>query len=457
MGRRVLIVDDRLESLWTCADVFRERGYSVSTCREPGRALDAFSASRPDVVLLDIKMPGRDGFDLLRDIRKKDRRVCVIMLSAYGDASTVVKAMKLGADNFAEKGMDPEKILITVEKELRSREMQLELASLKAEKDLGKVGIDHIIGESEPMQRVKAQIRALADTDAAVFLSGESGVGKDLVAGVLHYESSRRSLPFQHLFCPSIPKTLFESEIFGHERGSFTGAHKSRKGIIEAAGDGTVFLNEIVDIPPELQATLLMVIDTGVYTKVGSEGETGKTRARFIAATNADIGKAMNSGEFRRDLFFRLNEAWIELPALRTRGEDILVLAEHFLRFWSLRLGLPMVELSEASRDSLLKYNWPGNVRELETIMKRVIMAGGEHVIKADGLLSDGMYADRAARASGKLKDVLRREISEIEKHHIADALRRFAGSRKKAAAFLDISYRSLLAKMKLYDLRSQF
>jgi DNA-binding NtrC family response regulator len=455
--RRILIVDDRLESLWTCADLFRERGYEVSTCREPRRALEVFASSRPDVVLLDIKMPGRDGFELLKDIRKKDKRVCVIMLSAYGDSGTVVKAMKLGADNFAEKGMDPEKVLITVEKELRTREIQLELASIKAERDLGKVGIENIIGECEAMQRVKASILELADTDSAVLLSGESGVGKDLVAGVLHHESQRRTRPFQHLFCPAIPKTLFEAEIFGHERGSFTGAHRSRKGIIEAAGAGTVFLNEIVEIPPELQASLLMVIETGVYTKVGGEGETARTNARFVAATNADITQAMGDGKFRSDLFFRLNQAWIRLPPLRERGEDILILAKHFLRLWSLRLGLPLVELSEASRNSLLNYSWPGNVRELETIMMRVIMAGGEHVIKADGLLSAKVYGDRGGQNSGKLKDVIRKEIAEIEKHHIVNALRRFSGSRKKAAALLDISYRSLLAKMKTYDLRGQF
>ncbi len=456
MANKVLIVDDRLDSLLKCADLFTERGYDVTTCRRSTEALGTFTLVRPDVVLLDIKMPGKNGFELLKEIRARDRRVCVVMLSAYGDAETVVSAMKLGADNFAEKGLDPEKLLIVVEKELGRKQMEMELALLRGESGLGQVGIDHLIGESKPMRLVKQSILQYADTDLAVLLTGQSGTGKDLVAGVLHHESSRGSKTFQHLLCPGLAEGLFESEIFGHERGSFTGAHKRRKGIIEAAGSGTVFLNEFVDIPPDIQAKLLLVIDTGVYMRIGGEGKTMTTKARFIAATNKDVQGALRSGRLREDFYFRLNQAPIELPPLKERGQDILLLADHFIKVWSRKLGKPEIELSEASRDLLLHYHWPGNVRELETIMKRVVMTGSESVISGDTYLtrSDG---DRSSGGPHRLKDITRSTTEAVEKEKISEALTMFGGNRKKAAEWLAISYRSLLGKMQKYDLRRRF
>jgi DNA-binding NtrC family response regulator len=456
MPKRVLIVDDRLESLFTCADLFKGHGYDVATCSESVEAIDVFKKHRPDAVVLDIRMPGRNGFDLLKDIRELDRRVCVVMLSAYGDVETVVSAMRLGADHFAEKSSDPEKVLIVVEKELKRKDMELELASLRADTGLGHVGIDHLIGDSPPMQAVKQQIRDYADTDEEILLTGECGVGKDFVAGVIHFESGRRALPFQHLFCPQIPETLFESEIFGHERGAFTGAHKKRTGIIEAAGGGTVFLNEFVDIPPDVQATLLLVIEAKVYMRVGGGGKTLKSNARFIAATNTDVDAARESGKMREDLFFRLNNGWIRIPPLRERGEDILLLAEHFIKVASHRLGRPGIELSDASKNLLLQYGWPGNVRELENVMKRAVMAGNESVISGDGSLTM-RTTDVKPTGSHRLKDAVRSAAEAVEQDRITEALIRSEGNRKKAAEWLDISYRSLLSKMEKYDLRKRF
>jgi DNA-binding NtrC family response regulator len=458
MRRRLLVIDDRLDTLWKLADLFGEHDFEVSTCSRAREALQAFTQFRPDVVLLDVRMPGTNGLDLLRAIRERDKHVCVIMLSAYGDAKTVVSAMKIGADNFAEKSVDPEKLLIVVDKELKSKGMEMELASLRAQRGIQHVGLDYILGESEPIRRVKERIAAYADSDLAVLITGENGTGKDLVAGVLHHESSRRGLAFQHLLCPGIAESLFESEIFGHERGSFTSAHRSRKGIIEAAGGGTVFLNEIVEIPTHVQAKLLLVIETGVYMRVGGEGKTLKSGARFIAATNHDVREALRTGKLREDLYFRLNQASLDLPPLRERGEDIVLLANHFLETASQELKRPKVGLSDRSLDLLGRYGWPGNVRELRTIMYRVIMAGSEDVIKGDALLSRGFEEALGvgSRSSG-LKNVLKRQAETTEKRLISDALRRFEGNRGKAARSLDISYRNLLIKMKKYGLRSQF
>ena len=454
MPRKVMIVDDRLESLWKCADLFRERGYEIATCRQSDKALEVFDEFKPDVVLLDIKMPGKNGFEILKEIREKDRRVCVVMLSAYGDSETVVSAMKLGADNFAEKSSDPEKILIVVEKELKQKCMEMEIALLKAEHGKGPVGMDHIIGQSAAIRSVRESVLKYADNDLAVLLTGESGVGKDLVAGAIHHESARRDKPFQNLLCPSIPETLFEAELFGFERGSFTDAYKTRKGIIESAAGGTILLNEIVDIPTYVQAKLLLILATGVYMKVGGEGKTLKSNARFIAATNADVRNALRTKKLREDLFFRLNEASIEIPPLRQRREDIPLLARHFIRVESRKLARPEIELSEKSVDLLLDYDWPGNVRELETLMRAVVAGGGEDVIVGRAFSTKEM--DVSGRGGSRLKDAVRRETESIEKRRIGEALSRFGGSRKRAAEYLGISYRGLLLKMKRYSLREE-
>lgn len=453
MSKKILIVDDRLESLWKCADLFRERGFTISTCRQSDKVLEVFDRFRPDVVLLDIKMPGKDGFELLKEIREKDRRVCVVMLSAYGDAETVVYAMKLGADNFAEKSSDPEKVLIVVEKELRQKEMELEIALLKAESGMGPVGVGHIIGQSEAIQRVRNKVLEYADLDEPVLLTGECGVGKDLVAGAIHHESRRRDEPFQNLLCPGIPESLFESELFGSERGAFTGAHKSRKGIIDAAGRGTILLNEIVEIPTYVQAKLLLIMDTGVYMRVGGEGKTLKSSARFIGATNADVNEAVRTRRFRQDLFFRLDKASIEIPPLRERRDDIPLLAQYFLGAEARRLGRPEVGLSDQSMDMLLTYSWPGNVRELQTLMRMVVVGGSEDVIMGEAFL-DKVGAGGDGSGASRFRDDVRREIASFEKRRISAALHKFKGSRRKVAKHLGMSYRSLLLKMKRYGLR---
>ncbi len=457
MSKKILIVDDRLEWIHKRAELFREHGYEVETLRDSLKALETFIRVRPDGVLLDFKMPGKDGFEVLKEIRRRDKHVCVVMLSAYGDADTVVQAMKLGADYFVEKSSDPRKVLIVVEKELRHKAMEFELAKLKSETDPAPSTLDDIIGESEAIERVKRLTQESAEDDDTVLITGETGVGKDLVASALHNASARRRGPFHNVLCPAIPPTLFESAIFGHEKGAFTGADSLKKGILENAEGGTVFFNEFVKIPTYVQATLLGIFEGGDFCRVGSASKVLKSNVRFIAATNKSIREALEAEELLEDLFHRMNHHRIQIPPLRERIEDVVPLAQHFIGHEARKRGKPVVEVSGKSWDILLNYSWPGNVRQLRQLMVNVVQAGSEDPIRGYAFLEDpdGLYV--RGHRPGKPREDLKQEQKDIEKHKIAQALSRFEGNRKKAAAHLGISYRTLMYKMKDYDLRGLY
>lgn len=452
MTKKVLIVDDRLDTILPYLDVFASHGYAVVRCGDSAAALGVYLREKPDVVLLDVKMPGKGGLEVLREIRQKDRRVCVIMISVRGDSETVVEAIKLGADNFAEKNIASENLIFMVEKELKTKTMEAELEGLKA-KDGRLRTVDDIVGESENLKAVKRQIIEYADCDLTVFITGESGVGKNVVAEALHVQSRRRKKPFKHLLCSALPPTLIESELFGSEKGAFTDAYRTKRGMIDSAEDGTVFLDEIGATPPEVQAKLLLLTDTGVYSKVGSEGRSQKTDAWFLTATNVDIPKALQSGRLRQDLFYRLNQAWIHLPPLRQRGDDILLLAEHFMRLESERTGAPAPEMSQKFMGILLTYPWPGNVRELQSVIRRFAKSGGRDVRLHSGGTDDLKANGDAGGVPRDLKTAVRRATEAAERECIVEALQRFGGNRTKAAAWLGTSRRNLMYKIKHYSL----
>jgi len=454
MSKKILIIDDRPDWIHRCAELFRDNGYEVETLRDPLKALETFIRVKPDGVLLDFKMPGKDGFEVLKEIRKRDKHVVVVMLSAYGEADTVVQAMKLGADYFVEKSSDPRKVLIVVEKELGHKAMELELVKLKSEADPAPSTLDDIIGESEAIAWVKRLIEEAAEDDEPVLLTGETGVGKDLAASAIHNASARRTKPFQNVTCPGIPPNLFEAAVFGHEKGAFTGADSLKKGILEENEGGTVFLNEFVKIPTYVQATLLGLLDSGDFSRVGSASKVLRSNVRFIAATNKKIREVLDTGELIEDLLYRLHHHRIQIPPLRERIEDIVPLAKHFIGHEALERGRPAVEISDKSWDILLDYSWPGNIRQLRQLMISVVQAGSEEPIRGYAFLEDpdGLYV--RGHRPGKLKEDLKRDQKDIEKHKIVQALRRFEGNRKKAAAHLGISYRTLMYRMKEYKLR---
>jgi PAS domain S-box-containing protein len=339
-------------------------------------------------------------------------------------------------------------------RELERKGIQTERMAERYGEDPHMGGVERILGHFDAIKALRKSVVDHADSNSAVLISGETGAGKDLVATSLHYESRRKNRPFKRLLCSAVPPQLFESEIFGHERGSFTDAHKSRKGIIEAGGSGTVFLDEIGEMPVSVQAKMLLVLEAGIYMRIGGEGKVMQTGARFVAATNVDVMKALESGKLREDLFFRLNHTWLQVPPLRERGDDILLLAEHFIEMKSRELGKPPIRLSRESNDLLLGYRWPGNVRELRSIMDRVVIHGSEEVILRDAVLTDEFGRSAPSAITRGLKRATADEVAAFETKQILEALKRFGWNRRKAAAYLKISYRSLMLKMKKYDLR---
>ena len=457
MERKAMIVDDDVEALWNCASALKDGGFEVTPCSQPEEALEKFKSEKPDLVLLDIRMPGKDGFELLREIRGLDLRVCIVMLSAFGDAETVVRALKEGADNFADKPLNAEELRIIVDKELRSRELEREVRALRGMQDEGPATVKDIIGKSEATEEIRRQVKIFADTADVVLITGRPGVGKNLVARALHGESSRRRGAFVHRHCGTFAPNIFESAIFGHRKGAFTDARYDKKGAIEAAEGGTLFLDEIGTLAPDVQAKLLLVIESGVYSRVGDEANVERTSAKFIAATNEDIQTAVLEQRFREDLFHRLKEAWIEVPPLCERREDILPLVDYYMEVESRKYHIDPIQLSVKARRMLYNHDWPANVRGLRQVLRNVVRTGDEAVIESSLLRKPvvtktyGISYDECTDLRAKVT----KAVAEVESNLIQACLKKHGGNRKKVASHLGISYRSLLYKMKGYGLRS--
>lgn len=458
MERKALVVDDNVETLWNCAAVLEERGFAVTACSQSEEAAARFAQERPDLVLLDIKMPGKSGFELLKEIRDLDHQVCIIMLSAFGDSETVVRALKEGADNFADKPLNPEKLMITIEKELASRDLEREVRTLRGMYDEGPARVKDIIGKSEAIERIRKEVMMYADTADVVLVTGRPGVGKNLVARALHGESRRRNKALVHRHCGAFAPTVFESAVFGHLKGAFTDARYDKKGAIEAAEDGTLFLDEIGTLSTDTQAKLLLVIEGGVYSKVGDEASVERTNAKFIAATNDDIETAVMEHRFREDLFHRLKEAWIQVPPLIERREDILPLVDHYMAIESRAAHVAPVELSAEARGLLYNHEWPDNVRGIRQIVRNIVRVGDEGMIKSS--VERKPIATRTYGVSYDDCTNLRAKVAvataEVEKNTIEACLKRHSGNRRKVADHLEMSYRSLLYKMKKYRLRNR-
>jgi two-component system response regulator AtoC len=455
MKKRVLLVDDE-QGIRTSLRMVLEPTYDVGEAANAQEALERFRAESPHLVLLDVILPGTDGLAVLENMRAEDPRIPVIMLTAAKTLKTAVDAMKLGAADYLNKPFDIEELRLIVSRTLATEELEREVRALRAQV-VNRYAFHNLIGKSPGMQDIYAKIEQIADTRTTVLITGESGTGKELVARALHYNSSRRDRPFIALNCAALPETLIESELFGHEKGSFTDATARRVGQFELAHGGTLFLDEIGDLSQATQAKLLRVLQEREFTRIGGV-QPIKVDVRIIAATNKNLEELLKRKEFREDLYYRINVASLYLPALRDRKDDIPLLAKHFLaKRVEQEANRPPQEFSKEALEAMTKYHWPGNIRELENVVEQSsIWCRGKVIAPED--LPNTMKTDirsdslRNETLSGKLS--LEKAVLEFEKEIILDALKRTDYVQTHASALLGISRRMLKYRMDMLGIR---
>jgi DNA-binding NtrC family response regulator len=441
--RKILIVDDEVSVRQSLQEWFLEDAFDVETAEDGAVALRKMDAGPYDIILLDLKMPGMDGITVQKRIRDVDKDACIIILTAYASVETAVEALKLGAFDYVTKPVDPDDLSNLVKNALRQRELSEENVRLK-EKVSELAQATPIIGESPKMQRVFELIRTVAETDSTVVIRGESGTGKELIARAIHAQSKRRFFPIVAVNAGSIPETLLESELFGHEKGAFTGAQYRRKGKIELAHGGTLFLDEIGDITGKMQIDLLRVLETKRFTRLGGNQEI-TSDFRLVCATHKNLEQLVQGGDFREDLYYRINVFSIEIPPLRERTRDIPSLAQHFIAAYARAMGKPVRSLSPEAQQLLEAYRWPGNVRELENAIERAMVIGKGTTIEPEDLPL------RAGSEENQLSD---RSLADMERVHIERVLDELDGNITQAARVLGIDRATLYNKLKRYGIR---
>jgi two-component system response regulator AtoC len=451
---RILIVDDDDGLRESLELVLAAEGYEVSTAANADDALDLALTASPEVVLCDLRMPGMDGLELLPELGQRLPEATLIMMSAYGSADLAVEAMQRGAYDYLAKPFNPSELLLVLRKAQERERLRRSHALLQRDFER-RIGNDTVIAAAPAMQEVLELATRAAGYKATVLLTGESGTGKEVLARAVHSGSPRAEQSFVPINCGAIPENLLESELFGHSRGAFTGADKARRGLFVEADQGTIFLDEIGELPLALQVKLLRVLQEEEVRPVG-DSKDRTVDVRVIAATSRDLQRDVAAGQFREDLFYRLNVVHIEVPPLRERVEDIPVLAGHFLGRLVARLGRPELRIGDDAMQVLCAYAWPGNVRELENSIERaVILSDGIEICAEDlpkDLLASGGAAGGPGAGSGDLSLKKARRALEIEL--IQRALERTDGNRTHAAKELGISHRALLYKLKEYGLK---
>lgn len=442
---RILVVDDEEIVRQSLLAWFKEDGYDVDTAENADAALRLFEIGKYSLILLDIKMPGMSGMDLLVKLKEYDPNAIIILITAYASVSSAVKALKSGAYDYITKPIDPDELSHIVEKALYQKNLEAENVKLKESIDeIAKP--DNLIGESHQMKEIYNLINTVAQTDTTVLILGESGTGKELVAKAIHLNSKRKYFPMVTVNCGALPESLLESELFGHEKGAFTGAHYRRKGKFEMANGGTIFLDEIGTISNKVQVELLRVIETKQFTRVGGS-ETISSDFRVIAATNENLEELVKEGKFREDLYYRLNVFTIHIPPLRERVDDIPLLANYFLKKYITSMNKKITGISDEAINFMLRYKWPGNVRELENAIERAVVICRNDKIQLE---------DLPFKVSNNTQwtDVEDKSLSEVEKRHIALVLKENNWNISKSAEDLKIDRVTLYNKIKKYGLR---
>jgi two-component system response regulator AtoC len=463
---RVLVIDDDPGIRDYLETLAIRQGYGVTTVGDGEEALASLDTSRPDIITLDAVLPGMDGLETLRQLKLRLPEVPVVMLSGHGQARTIVEAMKLGASDFLRKPFEVEELELAFQKALEKNALKEEVEQLRG-RVRSESDVLGLFGDNPKMLEIRKMIEQVADTDITVLIRGESGTGKELVARGLYSLSSRRSYPFVKVNCAALPSELLESELFGFEKGAFTGALRRKLGKFEYANHGTIFLDEISEMHPGLQAKLLQVLQDGEFSRLGGEADV-KVDTRILAATNRNLEEAVADGSFREDLYYRLNVVTVNLPPLRDRIDAVPLLVDHFLTKYNAQYKKNLAELTESTMKVMNEYHWPGNVRELENMVKRMVVLGNEQTVLQE-IAMRGKPLDQTKDSNEDfdletlgvdfsgcvdLKAISKRAAQVAEKRVIDRVLQQTRWNRKETAERLQISYKALLYKMKENGLR---
>jgi DNA-binding NtrC family response regulator len=459
MSRRLLVVDDDPVICRVLTTIFVKEGFEVLAAGDGEAGVALGTTHEPDIVIVDLELPKLDGIQVLERLRTSKPGLPVVMLTGRDDVKSAVRAMRLGAFDYVTKPFDRDEISLVIGRALQTRALLSEVEDLRRQAGAG--GLDALMGPSAIVGRIIEQVKTVATTNFSVLVLGETGTGKELVAAALHRQSERREKPFIALDCGAIPEALLESELFGHEKGAFTGADRRRTGHFHLAESGTLFLDEIGNLPLGLQAKLLRVLESRQLQTVGAS-QPRSIDVRFIAATNSDLQARVKEGQFRSDLYFRLAQYTILLPPLRDRPEDIAHLAERFMREVSVELRRPMQGIAPEALDVLRRHSWPGNVRELRNVIRQAVLESKDVLLERatiQGCLGEVATTPTAIapRLPGQtLKDVADRAAREAEHQAICEALRAAQGNKSEAARSLSTDFKTLHVKMKSLGIRAR-
>ena len=453
----ILVIEDKESMAEMLKETLESEGYVVISARDGVDGIRHLKEGKIDLVLTDLKLPKKGGIDILKASREENPLIPVIVMTAYGSVETAVAAMKEGAFDFITKPFDTDHLLMLIKRAIETHRLHTENILLK-EEFASKLGFPRIVGKSEKIADVAQMVQKVATTKSTVLLLGESGTGKELFARAIHNLSHRRDYPFVPINCAAIPRDLLESELFGHEKGSFTGADVKKLGKFELADKGTIFLDEVGDMDLTIQSKLLRAIESGEIERVGAV-KAIMVDVRIVAASNKDLEKAVEDRKFREDLYYRLNVFPIRIPPLRERREDIPLLVDYFMNKYCLEIKTPIKGVSKEALDMLMNYHWKGNVRELENAIERsVILCDGDTITPEHFVLNRQSVFESAKRSlslGGTLEDVAKEALRIAETQKIVEVLKETRGNKSKAAEILHVSYKTLLTKIKEYGIEA--
>ena len=453
---RILVVDDEMDLTISCQRFLNSKGYRTAVAANGEEALEQVQEEGPHLVITDLKMPGMDGMELLRQIKEINSEIQVLMMTAYSTIEDAVMAMRLGAVDFVPKPFTPDHLLIVVEKALAERDLREENRNLKRQLNT-QYSFDNIIGKSLAMSRIFEAIKKIADTNINVLVCGASGTGKELIARSIHANSSRNSYPFLPLNCGALPEHLVESELFGYEKGAFTGANRSKPGLLESAHRGSFLMDEVSELPPALQVKFLRVLEDGKFRRLGSNQER-EVDIRLICATNRDLEKQVDAGAFREDLFYRINTFTLTIPPLKERPDDIPLLVDHFLHRYKEQVHKEVEGLSPETMELLKNHEWKGNIRELEHVLQHaLVLTSGPYIQPQDLPRNVQKAPPREALSQTYLelpfKEAKERLIEDFERRYIREVLGKYEGNISRSATHSGIDRRSLHRLLAKYQI----